>query len=57
MTDVQRTGHGRRGRVDGVDTLARRRPVEAVGALFLPASYPYLLQAVKGRLLGHGWTA
>ncbi len=57
VTDVQRTGDRRRRRVDGVDLLARPGPVEAVGALFFPASYPYLLQAVESRLLGHGGTA
>lgn len=54
VTDVQGTGDGRRRGVYRVDLLAGARPVEAVGALGLPAGYTYGFQPVESRLLGHG---
>src|SRR5690606_21022719 len=51
VADVQGAGDGRRGSVDGVDVLARLGAVERIGALFLPARGPLLLEPLQRRLV------
>ncbi len=57
MADMQGSGHGGRGRVDRVDLVPRLRPVEPVGALGVPAAYPYRLEPIEGGLVGNGGMA
>ena len=51
---VQGAGDGRRGCVDGEDTVAVARPVEAVDLLAIPGVGPARLDAVEGGFVGDG---
>src|SRR6266536_2982652 len=51
--DVQHAADGGRRRVDRVDALCIRGGVESIDSQFLPAAYPRVLQAIKGRLVGN----
>ncbi len=66
VADVQRARDRRRGGVDRIDRVARRRAVERVDSLLVPALRPRRLEPVDrglfgdlvgggGRGVGHGW--
>ncbi len=58
VSHMQRPARGWRGSVDGEDTLSRPgqrgTAVEGVGPLVGPYPHPLVLEAVDGRLVGHG---
>ena len=53
VTDVQRTAHRGRWRVDRVHLVARLRPIEDVGVLVVPDLRPLGLDAIERRLFWH----